>query len=388
MAKRETTIIRDRIYGKVETSMARNRPKLSRLVGQFVDDNSESLFASHPGGRVRFGKAREDELYRLCGVTPEEVSEAIEATGLNDKSWYTRNNPLYVLLVTLVALFEKTRKGKEKGQALMLLACVIYSKRQHAHFKYNTGTAFENIMRYTVNNLSQKFLLKQKGNVFATLEATAEQSDRKYRRLLTSGKDVDVLAYVTNMYTRISQLVRKIANKFYENRESGKYLNLERETGEEEGEILDVTNVSFVITRATDNAYLAAKTGKPSQRVARVVAASNRVSQAALYGALESLFRDEEDRLRELIRLVLTVFLVDRGEPVENINSAKFNLVCLQTYAKSHTGEENVVALKRLLGELLEDYSEDYNRTQRAATKTGFRKALFMYVVAHIQQNR
>jgi len=388
MAKRDTTIIRDRLYSKVAAAMMLNKQKLSSFIRKFFDVNSEALFASHPGLRIRFGRKEEEELFEICGVTDDEVAAAIEATQLNDKSWYNRNRPIYILMVVLLSYFEKTRKQREKEQVLMLFASIIYGKRQRTHFKYNSGPAFENIMRYTMNNLSNKFLFKQKGTVFATLEATAEQSDKTYRRLLTSGLDKDVFAYVTNMYTRISQLVRKIANKFFENREDGNYLNLERETGEEEGQILDVTNVSFVITRATDNAYLAAKTGKPSQRVARVVAASNRISQAALHGAIESFFRDEEDRLRELIRLILTIFLVDQRQPAENINSAKFNLVSLQTYAKSHTSEPNVVALKKLLGEILEDYSDDYNRTQRAATKTSFRKGLFMYVVTHIQQNR
>jgi hypothetical protein len=395
-SKKQTTIIHDRLYSKLAAAMSKNLQKFSLFSRKFIDQNSEALFASHPGIRIKYNKTIEESIFEMCGILPEEVTAAVDATGMigvserTGKAWYTRSRPVFLLLCVLLSYFEKTRKVMEKKQALMLLSIIIYSVRQNVHFQHNSGAAFEAAMRYTVNQLGNKFYLKQNKNVFGMLEATAEQSDKMYTRMLTSGTDEDILKYITNLYTRIGQVLKNVANKFYENLNSGKYLNLDKEAGEgedDEGDVLDVENLSTIITQAVNNVYLTAKTDKPNQRLCRVLAAANGVSQSSLYNCVERVFKDEDQPLKELFRLILTIFLVDNKESPDNINSTKFNLVSLQTYAKSHTNEKNVIALKVLLDEFLKKYSTDYNKTQRVATKISFRKALFLYMVTHIQQN-
>ena len=387
MAKKDTRIIHDRLYEKVSSSLRRREREFSSFARRFFDENSESLFATHPGGRVIYKQKKEEKIFEMCGVTIDEVSNAIEATGLNDPSWYNRNRPVFILLVIALSYYDKARKKRQKEETLMLLSSIIYASRQYHYFQYNTGQGFENAMRYTVNNLSNKFLLKQKGSVWGAVEWTAEKSDDAYRRELTSGTDPDVFTYITNLYTRINQWIRNVARQFYDNKEKGKYLNLERETDKEDGGVLDTNNVSFVITKNAESSYVRAKTSKPNQRLCRLVAKSTGVSVSAVYNALEAIFSDEDERLKELIRLILTIFLIDQSQSPENINSAKFNAVSLRTYAKSHTTEENVVALKSLLGNIMEDHSEEYVKTQRVATKTSFKKAVFLYMVTHIQQS-
>jgi hypothetical protein len=116
-----------------------------------------------------------------------------------------------------------------------------------------------------------------------------------------------------------------------------------------------------------------------------LVAGANSVSFNALNRCIEGIFKEESERLRVLIRYILIVFLVDQKESNEHICSSKFMLTCLRVYSKSNTKEVNVLALKDLLETLLKDHSEDFNKTQRIATKTNFKKALFMYMVTHIQ---
>jgi len=382
--KKDTTILKDRLFPAIEKSLKRNQRKLIITISKFISDNSDSLFANNPGGRVYYSAKLEQKLFDLCGLTDSEVAAAISATELNEDSWKQRNRTVYTLLALVLIYFAK--KKKERKLVLMMLALTMYTGRQKKFFPYNTGTGFDNAMQYTINNLSNKYLIKQKGNLYAALEATIDQSDKKYKRSLEQFADRYIFAYTINLLNRIHNFVKNIAIEFHANKSSGKYINLESDHDPEEGQLLDVNNISFSINKITNNAYLKTKTNKPDTKSIRIVAHSNRVSQVVLQNAIEKIVSEEDDNLKEIFRYIITIFLVDKHQVIEDICSAKFMLNAYQAYSKSHTKEENVIKLKKNLGELLENHSSEYNKTQRAATKSNFKKALYLYFTMHIQR--
>jgi len=382
--KEDTTILKDRLYPAMEKSLKRNHQKLMSLISKFISDNSESLFANHPGGRVYYSAKIEHDMFDLCGVTTEEVTAVIAATELNEESWRQRNRTVFTLLALTLIYFAK--KKKERKLVLMMLALTMYTGRQKKFFPYNTGAGFDNAMQYTVSNLSNKYLIKQKGNLHAALEATIDQSDKTYKRALEEATDRHIFAYTINLLNRIHNFVKNIASEFHDNKQNGRYINLERDTDPEEGNLLDVNNISFSITKATENSYLGTKTNKPDTKTIRIVAQSNKVSQVVLHNAIEKIVSEEDDNLKELFRLIVTVFLVDKRQTVEDICSSKFMLQAFKAYSKSHTKETNVIQLKENLGILLENHSAEYNKTQRIATKSSFKKALYLYFVTSIQR--
>jgi hypothetical protein len=176
--KQDTKILKERLYSKMTKALSRNQRKLITLISKFISDNSESLFANHPGGRIYYSSKLEGKLFDLCGVSTEEVASAISATELNDVSWRQRNRTVFTLLALALVYF--TKKRRERKLVLMMLALTMYTGRQKKFFPYNTGQGFDNAMQYTISNLSNKYLIKQKGNLHAALEATIEQSDKTY----------------------------------------------------------------------------------------------------------------------------------------------------------------------------------------------------------------
>jgi hypothetical protein len=381
----QTSIIFDRCYGKVEKNLSLREREFSFLIQDFIDKNSQSLFANNPGGRVVWLNSYETKIFDICGLTVEELTLAIKSTNLNDSSWFHRNRPVYILLLLAQYYFFSKKKDELRTLSLMLIALIMYAGRQKKFFPHIGGPAFDNAMQYTINNLSNKYLLKQTGNIYKTIEATLETNNETYSKMLISKLDMDLFEYVSNLITRIHNFTKNIATEFHANIKAKNYINIESDLDPEEGKLIDRQNISMDIKKHEESCYLHAKGKTPIERNVRLVAGANSVSFNALNRCIEGIFKEESERLRVLIRYILIVFLVDQKESNEHICSSKFMLTCLRVYSKSNTKEVNVLALKDLLETLLKDHSEDFNKTQRIATKTNFKKALFMYMVTHIQ---
>jgi hypothetical protein len=373
--------------GRLDAAFSANSKKITAHVSKFLDANSEALFAPHMGLRIAYSSAFEDELFRLSGVTPDEIRKAIKETGLNEDKWHQRNRPVFVLHLMLYRRFLAARDVNMAKRMIMLMAVTMYSGRHKAFFPFANGTAFDNIMAYTSNNLSNKFLLKQKGSLHGALDATVDQAMETYDKMLKSKADEDSFKFTINLLTRVHNLVKGVASKFHENWANKNYLNKETETNPDDGSMRDSVNVSTAVTRLVQTSSLHFRTSAPNPSRLSIIARANQISQGELRAVVDQASRKlEESEIAELVRLILTIFLVDQNGKPEDVCSSSFVVEALKAYTKSHTSEPNVLALKRTLDSIMSKSSDGYTKTTREATKTNFRKALFMYLVTSIQE--
>ena len=384
---KKTFFLRDDIYTKEKVSLAKREKEFTNSLTSFFDLNTEALFQPTMSKRVIFNTSFENKLFEITGVQPEEVKLALEKSKLNNDKWFQRNRPVYFILILAVKYFTEKKMQKEKQLALVLLAVIIYSGRHQKYFMYNDSNAFEAAMQYTINNLTDKFLIKQKGNVYSALESIANGNDKTYIKSLEEADDKGLIDWVTSLYTRVNQFVKLFANQFYSNYNSKKYINIRSDYDDESGEVLNNDNQSVIIQKITDSTYLKTRVNAPDVKIARLSAASNKISQVTFKNAVISVYKNETESIRKLISLILMIFLVDEKKRAENIHSADFMLVSLNAFSKSNTQEPNVINMKKTLDELLERNSAEFNKTERLATKNSYRRGLFQYFVMLIQSN-
>jgi hypothetical protein len=89
--------------------------------------------------------------------------------------------------------------------------------------------------------------------------------------------------------------------------------------------------------------------------------------------------------IRELINLILQVYLFDDKNSVDEIRSKKFIVHAIDLYKKSNTNDELVIKIKSILDQWLKENSDNYAKTQRKATLTNFRRALYYFFIFTIQ---
>ena len=95
---------------------------------------------------------------------------------------------------------------------------------------------------------------------------------------------------------------------------------------------------------------------------------------------------------RRVERLIWMLFLFEINKlkwtrqtyTPRSIKSRNFIAICHALYLKSNTNNESIIRIKEILDSWLTECSDNYNKTERIATKNNFRKAVYMYYVLNI----
>ena len=220
------------IEKQVSTNVSKNVTKIQPIVKKYIDRNNEILYDIGPIKRILFLESDKEEIFKMAGVAPSTITNLIKESPYIDKKWKISGNAFNMLSVIIIRDLELKGKRREAESILIYLTLAMYSS---VHFKFfPKGEPNANIMAYTVNNLSNKYLIKQEGNLFKAIYKTAIKSHQTYLDDLKKGTDADLANYVNNLRIRLDNLIKNIAVEFYKNHENGNYLNQEGDNYDEE----------------------------------------------------------------------------------------------------------------------------------------------------------
>lgn len=372
-----------KIEERLKSSIAKNTTKIVPTVKKYIDRNNNILFDIGPTKRLLFLETDKEFVYDLTSIQQKEMDQLIKESPYIDKKWKISGNSFNMLCVLGIRELALTGKRKELEALLMYLTLAMYSS---VHFKFfPKGEPNANIMAYTVNNLSNKYLIKQEGSLFKAIYKTAVKSHQTYEKDLKEGTDEALANYVNNLRIRLDNLIKNIAIQFYKNHEEGNYLNKEADNyDEDEYHITD--NSSFAINRIADAVIMRFVSRGIDQALAKKVANMNSVSVSAIRNALNDLLNAKGNEIKELISSILQLYLSDGSNKVETVSGMNFIIFCMSIYSKSNTNDEAINRIKQLLDKWLEECSPQYRATERLATLSAYRKAIYTYFVFLISE--
>ena len=383
VAVKDTKEFVNKLYTVIEKNLDKNSPKLINHIQSFIDRNSSVLTDSSVSQRLMFREDDRMAVYDIIGVSNIDVMNVIKSCDFINENWKVLTNPFNLVMPLIIRYYEIKKKPKELRLALLFYSMYFYGILQTKYFPYIPN---ENAMRYTVNNLSNKYLLKKYKTVIRTLEAIATKMHETFQKRITIGSDIYIKDYVIALRSRISDSIKNVASEYYKNKESGNYLNLDKDNFEEEDYHM-TDNVSMVIKNISDSASISAIAGGVNHKLAEASAKVCGVSVNVLRSALVNIIDQKNQEIRKLVTLILQVYLINGENDPRTINSSKFREFCLQLYIKSNTNDKDIIEIKKILDEWLIDCSPAYLKTERVATKNNFRKAVYLYFVFIIQQS-
>jgi len=278
-------------------------------------------------------------------------------------------------------MLQGKKRERELQMTLMYLTLSFYSSIQYKYFRYEPN---ENVMQYTINQLSNKYDIKKYGTMFKLLFETTLGNHQKYASELESGDDLGLRTYLSALRTRINSKIKNIADEFEKVRKLGLYLNTEQENQEEEG-FHETDNLSFQVNKVADKATQRILTGGIDAKILNICAENSGVSSGAVKTALYNIMDKKNHEIREFVVLILQMYLVDGHNDMDTIKSKKFVVECIGAYSKSNTVNKTILRMKKILDKWLIDCSDRYVKTERIATKSNFRRAIFMYFMFMIQ---
>lgn len=362
-------------------SNTKNVKELESIIGRFIDKNSDQLSAIGPTKIILFTDRETDVIYKMVGVTPDIARKIKNKSKDIKSSGQVLSNPFYVLMAMIVRFFAIKKNETMVRNSVFYLGVSMYPSVFYKYYKYEPN---ENIMNYTINNLSNKFKIKQTGNLFKSLDETYYGAYDLHKDGLIKGNDSDIVQFILALKTRVNSFMKKIAVEFYKNQKDGKYLNTEFESNDDDN-FHEADSSMYAINRIVDKVALKLVVDGVPIKLVKAAAQNNQVSVNELRNYTTTMITNEKiNDIKSIIESILVLFLFDNKNRIEDINSNRFLLYCLDIYKRSNTTDENIVKIKKILDGWLTELGT-YKKTQRLATINNFRRALYTFFVMSIQ---
>lgn len=383
-----TSVILANIYPKVEQAFTskETQRKFSAIVASYVDRNVNRLSTAGPSKRTLFSDMERNKVYDLVNFDPKTCKAIVKQSNYIKASWKIVNDP-FNLVMMMILRYAKLNKLDQINQlAVTYLTLSMYPSLHYKYFKFEPNEA---IMQYTINNLSNKFKVKQVGNILQALVDTTALADKTYDNNICHANDKELTDYINAYKTRLNSLIKKIRDAFEKDYRSGNYMNTERDN-EDENDFKTSDSNSLLIQRIVDQVVLKLSVNGPDSRIVDISAKMNQVSVNETRNTLNQLTqnKDESVNIRALCESILYLYLFNGENHVNDLNGSKFLTFCLAVYKKSNTNDENVIKVKSILDTWIEKYSETYRKTQRVATLNNFRRALYTFFVFTLQRTK
>lgn len=385
-AATDSKVLISTLYKITETNLSKPAIKneLFKGVQKYIDRNSDIVNSPYMTNRIFFTDSDKKYIINASGQDIDKIKDVLKNSEYIKDTWKTLNDPLNICAVMIIRYFTLTKKEAELKTFLTYFSLYFYTLLYHKYLPYG---AQENIMEYTINNLSNKFLIKQTGSLLLTIQHTAMISHECHVKSIKEGTDKGLADYISSLMSRLNNFVKNIKNEYTINHQNKNYMNYDSDSYDEDNFHL-ADNSSYDIQNCADSAISKLTTYGADMKLVKLAANMNTVSENEIRNVINAISDHNIDEARRLFSLILQLYLFKDGNRVQDIHSKKFLYECIEIYKKSNTNDKVILEIKDILDKWLKTYSLRYNKTNREATLSSFRRAIYMYFVLHMQQSR
>jgi hypothetical protein len=378
------SIIVKELYPKVEKGLSNpdNTKMLKKAIEGYLDRNMDKLTTLGPVKQTVFTDYDQKQLYNAAEVDTATIISIVKKSKVVIGKWPVMDNPFNSASVLAIRYY-MLKNNEDMVRAMLVYFTLSMYPSTHAKY-YKLSEPNENIMNYTINNLSNKYKIRQMGTTYHTLIDTTLVCYTTNKDRLKRCNDKDILDFIQDVKTRQNSFMRKIANQFYIDHKEGKYLNLEVDNYDEDN-FRESDSNSYAVERLTNAVTLKLSTEGPKIQLVNIAAKFCQVSVNELRNYVENKVNgNHQADIRKLVESILFLFIFDGHHTVQEVSSDRFFVYCMEMYRKSNTTDKNIIAVKKILDDWLHDLGT-YKKTQRLATINDFRRALFTFIVFSIQ---
>lgn len=386
----EEYVIRDTLTPKITEAFSNknNITKLLKTIQRYADKWSDLLLSTNLSKRLLFSNTDKKIIYDVTNISEREVKETIKKASVIKSSWIVATNPFYILSITIARWFKINKMDSEMMATMIYMSYVLYTSAHSNSFKHLPN---KEIMDYTINNLSNRYIIKQKGTIQGAIEHTiGEAMTGRFNDELIRGSDLDIKDIIYALQTRMHSFMNNIAEKFYENHKNGNYMFHEEEDLSEDNFRLS-DNISFKIDRVVQlvSSAIITEGFDYNTCIKRSVSLNPGSSTKKLVAMLNTLVEKDMTSINEMISDILTLFIYkNTGNKIEDVGTMKFLSEALQIY-KSNAQDDVTSKIKERLLSWINITSEKYGRNFISKGKTSldtYRRAIYTAFVFKIME--
>ena len=175
------------------------------------------------------------------------IVESVLNTSMGDRKFkdavgkfIDRNNdklktpgPLYMIAFTDI---DKEKDVKGVNTALIIYSLSVYPSIFNKYFKYEVSSP--GVMAYTIDNLTDKFIIKKQNHIFGALTFSIQNSYKFLYKAIIDGSDKECIRFIQRIRNDQNSMIKKISDQYYKNQANGLTIGTALDTGAE-GEIID-----------------------------------------------------------------------------------------------------------------------------------------------------
>ena len=369
--------------------MPDKRKKFKRIQDEYINRNIDKLSTAGPQYLIVFGDTDQKAYYDLFGIRKEEIIAAMKkvtsSSGSGSEFKFLTQNPILVVLYFCIRYFTINKDQSSLNGSLSIYALAIYWSIFTKYFKHGV---IGPVMEYTIDNLTEKFMIKKAGNIFNTLNMSIRQSYEFHKKRFFEGGDDDITAFAQRIRNDQNSLIKKIANEYMKNYKDGNAVVTRNDNYDSDKPILDdVDNASTIIQNQVSKVTLPIISDGVDLVLAEAAAklAEISVSDCREY-LIKILVQKNLERLEDLIEGLLFMFIYTDKRTVRDIKSQLFLVWGASLFKKTNSKDPNLAKVNRILEEWAIE-SGIYARYNRPGTRINYKKGILFYIILSIQKN-
>lgn len=382
-----TYIIKDELYPKIDAVLSTDQGKrnFNNIIGRYVSRNNDKLTTSGPQYLIPFTMKDKQEYFDLFSISDTEVAALVDkiTKQVNDKAnWRLfKNNPIFFIFYCCIRYATLAKDSKLLNSALIAMALSVYPSIFAKYFRYEPNP---NIMQYTIDNLSNRFIIKKSNHIFGTLTYSIQSSWKFHEKDFSRGADQDVIRFIQRIRNDQNSLLKKIANAYQTNYKKGLFVTTQVDAYDDNINVDNVNNTNKV-EALSNKIVLSMLTNGVDLRIADFASNAAQVSKLDLRNYISLIINEKEsETMKEFISSILFLYLYTDSHEPDDIRSKEFIGYALQLFKKTNSKDKNVTNIKTTLDKWGTS-SGIYRKFSRSATRVDYTKAIFMYFILSIQ---
>lgn len=384
----EYTLLEE-LYPTVEKNLSEKNATRDFMnkIKKYADSHSEILLSVDMSKRLIFSDSDKNIVYDLTGLNPNMIDKAVKKSPIIKPNWKMVTNPFLISCILAARYYELHKKKAEMEAVIVYMSYVLYTSAHVTSYRYLPN---KQIMDYTMNNLSNRYLIKQVGTIQGMIEHTVINAiNGRYEKDLQECSDEQLKDIISALDTRMSSVMKYIASEYYANHKSGAYL-FHEEDSEDENNYHVSDNISFKIDRVVNEvaASIISEGFDYKTCVKRSINLNAGASNKKLEPMLRTIIEEDMQGIKDMISDIITLFMYKgkTGNNINDIRTMKFVSEALQVY-KSNSQDEVTTRVKEKLRYWIDLTSEKYGRNFISKGKTSldtYRRAIYTCFVFKI----
>jgi hypothetical protein len=400
-ASTDSHIILENLYPRIEAVLSKPEGdrKFKHLVGQYMDRNNDKLHTSGPVYLIPF--AADDKMayfdlfgfdYVVKGSVKERkvivadidkmVLDITKQLGSTSDFKLLRGNPIFWVFYCCIRYYHIKKDQKGLNTALAIYALSNYPAVFSTFFKFG---ADEGVMQYTIDNLTDKFIIKQQGNIFNALFVSIQHSYDFLKAFMIDASDKEIIRFIQRIRNDQKSMIKKICDKYMQNHAKGLRVSLTQDAYDGMQTDVDGQNKTSTVEIVARKISIKILTQDINLKLTSMVAKISGVSISECRFYISKIISDKySEDITNFISSILFLYLYDENKKPEDINSRYFLHWSEETFRKTNSNNDNIRNIKETLDKWAEETGV-HEKYKREASRVSYKKAIYFYFIFSIQ---